>query len=106
MNTLRVLAHLDVVEAFLEVGVPVVLDLIVSALWQAAGYGRPPVSESCMEVEYQLLLLLGEMATLDVWPQVVRPPQPTALATPQQTCSTESCNHHINISHNREFAEC
>ena len=31
MNTLRVLAHLDVVEAFLEVGVPVVLDLIVSA---------------------------------------------------------------------------
>ena len=31
MNTLSVLAHLDVVEAFLEVGVPVVLDLIVSA---------------------------------------------------------------------------
>lgn len=87
--------------------VPVVLDFVVRALWQAAGYGRPPVSESRMEVEYQLLLLLGEMATLDVWPQVVRPPQPTALATPQQTCSLQRVEtHHISISHNREFGEC
>lgn len=31
MNIINILAHLEVVEAFLEVCVPVVLDLIVSA---------------------------------------------------------------------------
>ena len=35
-----------------------------------------------MEVYDEVLLLLRECAPLEVWPQVVYPPQPAALATP------------------------
>lgn len=47
------------------------------------------VAEDGVEVEDGLLLLLGELAPLDVRPQVVRPPQPAALATPVQTCESQ-----------------
>jgi hypothetical protein len=37
-------------------------------------------------VDDELLLLVGEVAALDARPEVVGPPQPTALAAPTQTC--------------------
>jgi hypothetical protein len=40
------------------------------------------VSQQGMEVYDEVLLLLREGAPLEVWPQVVYPPQPAALATP------------------------
>ena len=46
------------------------------------GYGDLLVAEEGVEVEDGLLLVLGELAPLDVRPQVVGPPQPAALATP------------------------
>ena len=33
-----------------------------------------------------LIFFPGEATALDVWPQVIRPPQPTALAAPLQSC--------------------
>ena len=45
-----------------------------------------PVAELLVEVNDQLLLLFGKAAPLEVGPQVVRPPQPAALPTPEQPC--------------------
>lgn len=41
-----------------------------------------PVSQHAMEMDNDLLLFQGEPAALDIRPQVVRPPQSAALATP------------------------
>jgi hypothetical protein len=48
---------------------------------------RPLVAQHGVEVEDGLLLLLRELAPLDVRPQVVGPSQPAALAAPVQPCS-------------------
>jgi hypothetical protein len=45
-----------------------------------------PVAKKPVEMDDDLLLLERESAALDVWAQVIRPPQPTALAAPQETC--------------------
>ena len=39
-----------------------------------------------MEMDDDLLLLEGEPAPFDIRAEVIRPPQPTALAAPQKTC--------------------
>jgi len=41
-------------------------------------------------VDDELLLLIGEVAALDSRPEVVRPPQPAALAAPHQTCTAHT----------------
>jgi hypothetical protein len=40
-----------------------------------------------LEVDDELLLLVGEVAALDSRPEVVGPPQPAALAAPHQPCT-------------------
>jgi hypothetical protein len=40
-----------------------------------------------MELDDDVLFLLGDVAPLYVGPQVVDPPQPAALATPQKPCA-------------------
>ena len=52
-----------------------------------------PVAEEGLEVDDELLLLLGEVAALDARPEVVGPPQPAALAAPHQPCAQESGRH-------------
>ena len=44
------------------------------------------VAKDGVELEDGLLFLLGELPSLDVWPQVVGPSQPAALATPVEPC--------------------
>jgi hypothetical protein len=46
-----------------------------------------PVAELLVEADDGVLLLLAEVAALDVRAQVVDPPEPAALPTPQQPCT-------------------
>jgi hypothetical protein len=50
------------------------------------------VSEELVELDDELVLLLGEVAALEIRSQVVDPPQPAALPAPQQPYM------HIHIS--------
>ena len=98
----------------LDVGVPVVLDLVVRPPGQSPSYQRPPadtkqasiglpshppimnrrterkkatrllVSQQAMEFDDELIFLLREIAALEIRPKVVYPPEPAALATSQQ----------------------
>ena len=43
-----------------------------------------PVAEELVEADYEVLLVVGDVAALDVRPEVVEPPQPAALAAPVQ----------------------
>lgn len=45
------------------------------------------VAPESMQFNYDAFLLRCYLASLKARPQVVHPPQPTALATPIQTCS-------------------
>lgn len=94
-------------------GVPDVLDLVVGSAWQPRSYRRPPadkelesqalmskcmkkpwfrgrfdsnilVSELPMQAYDRVFFLLGEVASFDVWSQVVRPSQSATLPAPQQ----------------------
>jgi len=40
-----------------------------------------------VELDDDVLFLLGDVAPLDVRPKVVDPPQPAALAAPEQPCT-------------------
>jgi hypothetical protein len=40
-----------------------------------------------VEPDDEILLVVGDVAALDVGPEVVQPPQPAALAAPTQTCT-------------------
>lgn len=44
------------------------------------------VSKDGMEIENRLFLLRRELSSLDIRPQVIRPPQSAALPTSIQTC--------------------
>jgi hypothetical protein len=44
-----------------------------------------------VEADDGVLLLLAEVAALDVRAQVVDPPEPAALAAPQQPCTSSTC---------------
>lgn len=50
-----------------------------------------------MEADDELLLLLGEAASLEIRPQVVDPSQPATLATPLQSCTQQLSNTHYII---------
>lgn len=80
----RINAHL--LELLLDVSVPVILDLIVCSSREVRGYFRPSVAKLRMEVNDHFLFILGQKASLQVWPQVIGPPQPATLSTPQQSC--------------------
>ena len=41
-----------------------------------------------MELDDDVLFLLGDVPPLDVRPKVVDPPQPAALAAPEQPCTS------------------
>ena len=45
-----------------------------------------PVSPEGVQLEYDALLLRRDLASLEVGPQVVHPPEPAALAASLQTC--------------------
>uniref|UniRef100_A0A0A9D9Y1 Uncharacterized protein n=1 Tax=Arundo donax TaxID=35708 RepID=A0A0A9D9Y1_ARUDO len=77
-------AHL--LELLLDVGVPVVLDLVVRPPGEPRRDLGPPVAKLRVEIDHQRLLLLREEAPLEVRPQVVRPPQPAALPAPKKPC--------------------
>ena len=42
------------------------------------------VAKQCLEVDDDPFLMRGEVPSLDSRPEVVRPPQPAALAAPHQ----------------------
>jgi hypothetical protein len=53
---------------------------------------KSPVAEESLEVDDELLLLLGEVPPLDPRPEVVRPPEPAALAATHQPCTHAGSN--------------
>ena len=67
---------------------------------ESGGRGRIfnllPVAEGLVEADDTVLLVGGEVAPLDVRPQVVDPPQPAALPAPQQPCRNN--NHETTHS--------
>lgn len=72
------------VKLSLDVGVPVVLNLVVCPSRQPCRNQRPLVAEEAVEGDNELVFFVGEVTTLQIWPQVVDPPQATALAAAQQ----------------------
>ena len=86
-----------------QVGVPIVLYIVIRSLWKVGSYGCPsaqfshhnhiyiysihklilnfglPVAQKSLEVNYHLLFMIGEVATLDAWAEVISPSQPAAL---------------------------
>jgi hypothetical protein len=57
---------------------------------RGGGSGNSLASELGVEGDDDGVLLLGEAAVPDVWPEVVEPPQPAALAAPLQPCDHTS----------------
>ena len=49
-----------------------------------------PVTEEVVEPDDEILLVVGDVAALDVWPEIVEPPQPAALAATSQTYVDQS----------------
>ena len=45
-----------------------------------------PVAEGGVELDDDVFFLLGDVPPLDVRPKVVDPPEPAALAAPEQAC--------------------
>jgi hypothetical protein len=74
-------------QLLLELGVPVVLDVVVRPPRQLRRDHRPPVADDGVQLDDGLLLGVRELAVLEVGPQVVGPPEPAALAAPLQPCS-------------------
>jgi hypothetical protein len=68
----------------LELGVPVILDVVVRPAGQLGGDDGPPAPDGVVEGADDPVLLLRVAAVLDVRPQVVEPPQAAALAAPVQ----------------------
>jgi hypothetical protein len=74
-------------ELLLELGVPVILDVVVRPPRQLRRDDRPPAPDGGEEAADDPILVVGEVAVLYVGPQVVEPPQPAALAAPLQPCT-------------------
>lgn len=55
------------------------------ASWHSSSRNRSPVSPPRMELYDEKLLLRGDVPPPDVWPQIVQPSKPAALARPLQT---------------------
>ena len=45
---------------------------------------RLPAADANVQAANNVLLFFGEVAVLDVWPQIVEPSQPAAFAAPLQ----------------------
>jgi hypothetical protein len=71
----------------LELGVPVVLDVVVRPAGQLGRDDGPPAADGAVEGADDPVLLLRVPAVLDVRAQVVEPAQTAALAAPVQTCN-------------------
>ena len=61
-----------------------------------------PVAEHGVELEDDGLLVGGDLAPLQVRPEVVHPPQPAALPAPPQPCSASASHRlvHFIVSNN------
>ena len=57
--------------------------------------GALPVPKGGVELDDDVLFLLGDVPPLHVRPEVVDPPQPAALAAPEQPCSRDIYNTRI-----------
>lgn len=62
-------------------GVPVILDLIISPPWQSGCNLGPPISETSMEINDQLFFRFSKEASLQVGAEIVGPTEPATLAT-------------------------
>lgn len=80
-------------ELLLELGVPVVLDVVVGPPRKVRSDDGPPAPDGGEEVADDHVLLAGEVAVLYVGPQVVEPPQTAALPAPLEACAGKKMNH-------------
>jgi hypothetical protein len=72
----------------LELGVPVVLDVVVRPAGQFGRDDGPPAADGAVEGEDDPVLQFRVPAVLDIRPQVVEPPKPAALAAAVEPCIT------------------
>jgi hypothetical protein len=70
----------------LELGVPVVLDVVVRPAGQFGGDDGPPAADGAVEGEDDPVLQFRVPAVLDIRAQVVEPPKPAALAAAVEPC--------------------
>ena len=68
----------------LELGVPVVLDVVVCAAGELGRDDGPPAADGSVEGADDAVLVVGVAAVPDVRAQVVEPPEAAALAAPVQ----------------------
>lgn len=60
-------------EFLLQLGVPVVLDIIVCSTWEMRCYDRPPASYVGVECEDDLIFFICKTAVFDVWSEIIQP---------------------------------
>lgn len=58
----------------LQLGVPVVLDVVVRSSGQLRCYDRPPASYFVVEIAYDIIFIFSETTMLDIWSQIIEPP--------------------------------
>jgi len=86
-------------DLLLELGVPVVLDVVARTARQLGGDGGPPAPDGVVEGQDDPVLLLRVAAVLDVRAQVVEPPQPAAVAQPIQPYPPSMATGHAPALH-------
>lgn len=64
-----------------------------------------PISQKCMEPDDEVLFIFRDVASLDVRPQVVQPPEPAAFTAPFQPWLKRSSIRHWHTS-NRNREKC
>lgn len=64
-----------------NMGVPIVLDLVVSSPEQASSYSRPLIAQDAVQLDDGLFFLERKPSSLDVWSQIVSPAEATTLPT-------------------------
>lgn len=68
-----------------DVRVPVILDLVVRSPRQSPRYQGPLVAEEAVELDDELVLVVGEVAALEVGAEVVDPAEAAALAAAEES---------------------
>jgi hypothetical protein len=61
--------------------VPIVFNFIICSSWKMTRNFRPFVAKEGMESNDSTLFSIGKFASPDIRPEIIHPPEPTALAT-------------------------
>lgn len=72
-------------------GVPMILDLIISSSRQSCCNFGPPIAKARMEINNKLLFIMIEETSFQVGPEVICPAESTTLAAAAETGELRDC---------------